>query len=130
MRPIALLLATTFSLSAGEPTEALLKFLEKVKASEGSFENLDGLAISPFVGPNQEKEIKQSWENLAEWAKSDEVVFSAGSEKVEGDLAAVLASGIGKSGPDELRVLGFGLVKNEAGWELSLIHISEPTRPY
>ncbi|MDB4451646.1 hypothetical protein N9129_00360 [Akkermansiaceae bacterium] len=119
MRLIALLISTTLALSAGEPTEALLQLLEKAKSSDGKLEKLEGLAISRFVGPNQKKAIEKRWVALAAWAKSEEITFSAASEKVEGDLAVVLAAGSTQSGLDDLRIFGFGLLKGDSGWKIA-----------
>ncbi|MDB4312506.1 hypothetical protein N9983_01250, partial [bacterium] len=82
-------------------------------------EKLEGLAISRFVGPNQKKAIEKRWVELAAWAKSEEITFSAASEKVEGDLAVVLAAGSTQSGLDDLRIFGFGLLKGDSGWKIA-----------
>ncbi len=119
MRLLAILLSTTLGLSAGEPTEVVLRLLGKAKESKGELESYEELSMSPFVGPNQKKAIGKRWEEIGGWVEFEEVSFSAGSEKVDGDLAAVIACGIGRKGPDDVRLFGFGLRKGETGWKVA-----------
>ena len=120
MRLVSLFLfSSALSLFAGAPTDVLLQVLEKVKGGISNIEELEGLGISPFCGPNQQALIQKRWVALATWSQAEEAVFTAGSEKVEGDFAAVVIAANGKSGPDYLRMLGFGLRKKNGEWKVA-----------
>jgi hypothetical protein len=120
MRLVGLFLfSSALSLFAGVPTDVLLQVLEKVKKGASDIEKLESLGISPFCGPNQKELIQKRWRNLAGWAEMEEATFTAGSEKIEGDFAAVVIAANGKSGPDYLRILGFGLRKKNGEWKIA-----------
>jgi len=120
MRLIVFLLSTTLVLASAGPMTVVLDAVKQAREEGGSLEEMKGLAMSRFVGPNQRKALEDQWEIFAKWARDEGVTFVAGSEKIDGDLAAVVIGGLGEMGPEDLRVFGFGVLQDGEGWQVAV----------
>ncbi len=113
------LILSALGLSAGTPSDAALAVLQGLQEPEAPKGMPENLAISSFCGPLKLKSINDSWKRRAAWLVAERVELSAGLEKIEGDLAAVLIQARPANSPDLATVITLGLKLEEAGWKVA-----------
>jgi hypothetical protein len=109
----------SLGLQAGEPSEAVLALLRKIQAGESSKVAPEGLAISPFCGPEKKAVIDDRWSSRVAWLQATDFKLSPHMEKVDDDLAAVLIGARAGSNPEAASVISLGLVKKEGAWKIA-----------
>lgn len=109
----------TLGATGGEPTGVALQFLRELKENDDRAPALEKLAISPFCGPGKRVLIDDDWKLRASWAKAGDYAFSAGGEKIDGDLAAVLIGSKSPNGPDSVAILSLGMVQRDGQWKVA-----------
>jgi len=113
---VSLLLVT--SVWAGEPTDAVMRVLDQRRDPGVSFDETDGLIVSPYLGPKRRELLSERWRLLGKWLDDENAELVSGEEIVDGDLGAVLLGAKGQSGPGAFRILLFGTRLVDGEWKV------------
>ncbi len=110
-------LATLASLSgaAGEPGDAAIRFLEKVRDHELNLEPGRDTALAPQTREAKRREIARRLERMAR--ELDDSPLEAGETQLDGELAAVLVRKSGGMDPNRMRVFPIALIRSAGTWK-------------
>ena len=113
-----LFILNVLPLLGGEPTQAVLSVLEKLKSEKQQPGIPEEVGISAFAGPKTRSILNEAWNQRADWIRREQVEFFEGFEKIDGELSAVLVGARSADNPDEAVMLSFALRLEDGDWSL------------